>query len=265
MFTDEIYSWNDSTDDDSDYQTSLSHSRRMTQYSSDRRGGFGSSSVSESFLSPPPRHVDGSDSMRESFLSLPSRRCSSSMSESFISPPPRRVDGRGSVSESLLSPLSHHCSSNDSEPFPCPPSCRIDGSDSVKKPRVDATKPVPSTQGSAAESVLPPPPFSTPPKLHPVEFVMQNHTGSDIASLRILTTALAREAIFGREELAHKSLSGRRNTSVLEQDKLDYIKTLVRSRVPNKSAVEFEHIWTLCRGSLSKSCQALRTSAKRKI
>ena len=53
VLTDKMHSWNDSTDDDSDYQTSLCHSRRMTPYSSDRGGGFGSSSVSESFLSPP--------------------------------------------------------------------------------------------------------------------------------------------------------------------------------------------------------------------
>ena len=84
---------------------------------------------------------------------------------------------------------------------------------------------------------------------------MQNHTGSDIASLRMLTTTLAREAIFGREELAHKSCSQAGENGLHKK----------RSRVPNKSAVEFEHIWMLCRGSLSKSCQVICTSAKRKI
>ena len=32
-----------------------------------------------------------------------------------------------------------------------------------------------------------------------------------------------------------------------------------------QSAIGFDHIWMLCRGSLSKSCQTLCTSAKRKI
>ena len=64
---------------------------------------------------------------------------------------------------------------------------------------------------------IPPPPVSTPPKLLPVEYVMNNNPGSDLASLRLLTTALARDAIFGREELANKSLSGRKNTGVLAQ------------------------------------------------
>jgi len=45
-----------------------------------------------------------------------------------------------------------------------------------------------------------PPTFSTPPKLLPVEYVTNNNPGSDLASLRLLTTALARDAIFGREQ-----------------------------------------------------------------
>ena len=100
--------------------------------------------------------------------------------------------------------------------------------------------------------VIPKPPFHTPPKLRPVEEVMGNNTGTDVASLRQLTTALAREAIFGREEMARKSLSGRRNTQVLSEEKLKYIKTLVRSRVSSMSQVEFEYVWTLCRALLSK-------------
>ena len=84
------------------------------------------------------------------------------------------------------------------------------------------------SQVSATESI-PPPPFSTPPKLLPVEYVMNNNPGSDLASLRLLTTTLARDAIFGREERANKSLSGRKNTGVLAQEKLDYMKTLVKS------------------------------------
>ena len=128
------------------------------------------------------------------------------------------------------------------------------------------------TSGNASSNVsssfaqgIPRPQFATPPKLQPIEQVMRNNPGSNVASLRSLTTALARDAIFGREELARSSLSGRKNTGTLSDAKLTYIKTLVQSRVPNKSPVEFEHIWSLCRQSLSKSCQTLRTSAKRKI
>ena len=114
-----------------------------------------------------------------------------------------------------------------------------------------------SGSGHSDTQSIPPPPFSTPPKLRPVEYVMNNNPGSDVASLRILTVALARDAIFGKEELATKSLSGRKNTGVLDPDKLNYIKTLTYSRIPQKSPVELEYIWTLCRTSLSKSCQTL--------
>jgi len=112
---------------------------------------------------------------------------------------------------------------------------------------------------------IPPPPFETPPKLQPVEKIMKDIPGGDVASLRMLTTALAREAIFGREELAKASLSGRKNTGILCKEKVNYIKSLVRSRVPKMSKIEFEHVWVLCRNSLSKSCQTLRNSTKRKL
>ena len=116
---------------------------------------------------------------------------------------------------------------------------------------------------SASIANILPPPFKTPPKLRKVEEVMGDHGGTDIVSLRNLTTALAREAIFGKEELAKNSLSGRNNTGILDKEKLTYIKTLVKSRVPRMTPAEFEYAWTLCRGSLSKSCQALRVTTKR--
>ena len=75
------------------------------------------------------------------------------------------------------------------------------------------------------------------------------------------TTALAREAIFGKEEMARKSLTGRKSTGEM---RVDYIRTLVHSRVPKKQSVEFESTWKWGRGSLSKSCQTLRNSAKKK-
>ena len=107
---------------------------------------------------------------------------------------------------------------------------------------------------------IPPVPFSTPPKLKSVEQVMKENTGTDALSLRKLATALAREAIFGRKEMTTKSLSGRYATGELDRCKVDYIKTLVHSRVPKKSDIEFEAIWKQCRGSLSKSCQTLRNT-----
>lgn len=94
---------------------------------------------------------------------------------------------------------------------------------------------------------------------------MHNNRGADVASLRRLTTALAREAIFGKVELAKRSLTGRNSTEELDKDKVNYIKMLVHSRVPKKSRIEFEDIWKLCKSSLSKSCQTLRNSAKKKI
>ena len=87
------------------------------------------------------------------------------------------------------------------------------------------------------ENTITPPPFQTPPKLQPGD--EKQYPGTD---LRTLTTALAKDAIFGQEDLLKCSLSGRNNT-----EKLNYIKVLVESRVPSKSQVEFEHIWTLCR------------------
>ena len=110
----------------------------------------------------------------------------------------------------------------------------------------------------------PPPPFATPPKLRPVEEVIKDHPGTDVSILRELTTALAREAVFGREELSKCSLSGRKNTISLNKRKLEYIKSVVRSRVPEKSQVDFELIWKLCRSSLSKSCQTIRTNTKKR-
>ena len=75
-----------------------------------------------------------------------------------------------------------------------------------------------SNQSSVAVNNIPSPPFATPPKLQPVEQVT-NNPGSDIASMKLLTTALARDAIFGLEELARCSLSGRKNTEMLSLEK----------------------------------------------
>ena len=105
----------------------------------------------------------------------------------------------------------------------------------------------------------------TPPRLESAEQVMNNNPGTSMAALRSLAIALARDAIFGRETMAKCSLSGRKGTGHLDQNKLDYIKELVHLRVPSKT-VEFEHnIWTLCRLSISKSCQTIRGNYKRQL
>jgi len=69
----------------------------------------------------------------------------------------------------------------------------------------------------------PPPPFPSPPKLLPVSEVLKEHPGTNVASLRELTIALAKDSIFGREELCRCSLSGCKNTASLDVKKLDYI------------------------------------------
>ena len=109
------------------------------------------------------------------------------------------------------------------------------------------------------------PPFSTPPKLRPIEEVLGDHPGSSVASLINLALSLAREAIFGKEQMIKCSLSGRKNTTSLDEKKLDYIKTVVRSRVPNMTQNEFDCIWGLCKSTISKSCQSLRNKTRRKL
>lgn len=110
-----------------------------------------------------------------------------------------------------------------------------------------------------------PPPFKTPPKLLEVQDVLADHPGTGIANLRNLAISLAKDAIFGKDEMMRCSLSGRKNTASLDAKKLQYIKTIIHSRVPRMSDAEFESLWILCRGSISKSCQGLRNKAKKKL
>lgn len=60
-------------------------------------------------------------------------------------------------------------------------------------------------------------------------------------------------------------MSGWKHTATLDNEKLDYIKMVVHSRVPNISQVEFELIWSMCQQSISKSCPTLRTMARRRL
>lgn len=122
---------------------------------------------------------------------------------------------------------------------------------------------LPQIQSQQQAPVIPQPPFSTPPKLLPVEKILEENPGKGETQLRQLTTALARDGVFGREALEKCSLSGRKRTDTLDPKKVDYIRSVIRSRVPEMSDVLFECLWTKCRQSLSKSCQALRTKARK--
>ena len=100
---------------------------------------------------------------------------------------------------------------------------------------------------------------------------MRDYSGESLESLRRLAGALARDAIFGQDILRKSSLSGRpqkgetKPTQVpLDEEKMEYIKAVVRSRVPNTSALHFEAVWSKCRNTISKACQTLRNSAKKK-
>ena len=110
-----------------------------------------------------------------------------------------------------------------------------------------------------------PPPFETPPRLVPIEQIIQDYPGRSILQLRALATALAKKGVFGRKAMEKCSLSGRNATDSLDRKKLDYIKAIIRSRVPGSSETEFECMWSQCRGSISKSCQALCIKARKKL
>ena len=95
---------------------------------------------------------------------------------------------------------------------------------------------------------------------------MRNYPGEDASTLRRLATALAHDSIFGKDALRSSSLrgGGKSKTGSLDKKKLEYIKTVLRTRVPDLSALEYEGVWDKCRSSISKSCQTLRDSAKKK-
>ena len=94
----------------------------------------------------------------------------------------------------------------------------------------------------ASSSSLVQPPFTTPPKLKSIEEVLADNPGNSVANLTNLALSLARDAIFGKDEMAKLSLSGRKNTCSFDKKKMEYIKTVVRSKVPNMSEGEFNGI-----------------------
>ena len=58
---------------------------------------------------------------------------------------------------------------------------------------------------------------------------MKDYPGSDVATLQKLSTALACEAMLGREEMYRSSMHGQNNTGSMHRKKLDHIKTIVNS------------------------------------
>ena len=112
-------------------------------------------------------------------------------------------------------------------------------------------------------ATLPPPLFLTLPTLKPVEEVTTDHPGTDVNKLKKRKVALACEAVIGHDELIKYSLSGRKNagTRGMENRKLEYINSAVRTRPPNILDVDFEEIWASCCTSISKSCHMLRSHA----
>jgi len=99
--------------------------------------------------------------------------------------------------------------------------------------------------------------------------VIHNYPGESLEDLRRLAGALAHGAIFGRDALKRSNLSGRpkkgQTTSTqipLDEEKMEYIKAVVRSCVPNFSTLHFEAVWSKYRNTISKT---LCDSAKKKV
>ena len=89
--------------------------------------------------------------------------------------------------------------------------------------------------------------------------VLSNHTGTEVADLRNLAISLARDTIFGKQEMIHSSLSGKKNsnTATLDEKKINYIKTVVCSRFPvclEKDLILFGHFVVDQSLSLVKYC-----------
>ena len=76
-----------------------------------------------------------------------------------------------------------------------------------------------NTISPASNSSIVQPPFTTPPKLKPIEQVLADNPGNSVAKLRNLALSLARDAIFGRDEMSKLSLSGRKNTCCFDDKK----------------------------------------------
>ena len=117
------------------------------------------------------------------------------------------------------------------------------------------------------QPTIQPPHFNTPPKLKPVDQVMREYPGDSISNLQKLAGALARDAIFGKDALRAGGLRGggkEKKLETLDKEKMGYIKSVVRTRVPNISSIAYEAIWDKCRTTILKACQLLREKQKKK-
>ena len=65
---------------------------------------------------------------------------------------------------------------------------------------------------------MPQPSFPTPPKLKTVEAVLGENTGTDENSLRQLALALARDAVYGKDEFWKYTLSSRNDTHLFDKE-----------------------------------------------
>ena len=89
------------------------------------------------------------------------------------------------------------------------------------------------------------------PGLSPLEKVMRRFPRRSVSTLRKLTIALALH-VFGEDVMARSTISGRYNTAQFDQNKLDYIKTLVRDRARMSNSNFESVVWSKCMDSLKK-------------
>ena len=172
--------------------------------------------------------LDTTDEELDSFLNSPWLS-----SEEFTRNPPSTLQPLPPLPNSL-EPTSSTCTSEARQlhlpSFQCPSGATYQSSSlqpSVNQPQSDVIQ----DPKTPSHDHVPPPTFNTPQKLVPVEQVMKECPGTDRAALWKLAGTLARDAIFGKEELRASSLKGGRKTKTksLDKQKLDNIKTVVRT------------------------------------
>ena len=113
-------------------------------------------------------------------------------------------------------PVAYSSTLSRSEPFASPSD--VDCVEIISSSSSEASRGVLPSQPALSKSI-PQPPFKTPPKLRTVEQVMHNYSGTGLAALRKLTTALAREAIL--ETLVKLSLSKCSDSEQLDPQKIE--------------------------------------------
>ena len=81
-------------------------------------------------------------------------------------------------------------------------------------------QPLQEKTANLEETPIPPPPFSTPPKLIPVDRILKEYPGKGELQLRSLATVLARDSILGRKVLGKCFLGERKSTDTLDPNYL---------------------------------------------